>query len=42
MYVGDNKQIYITMEADGGPLALSRSCNSSGDCSLNATLLVLD
>ena len=42
MHVGDNKQLYITMEADGGPLALSSSCKSSGDCSANTTLLALD
>ena len=42
MHVGDNKQLYITMEAEGGPLALSSNCKPSGDCSVNATLLALD
>ena len=42
MHIGDNKQLYITMEADGGPLALGSGCKSPGDCSVNATLLALD
>lgn len=42
MHVGDNKQLYITLDAEGGPLALSSGCRKLGHCLVNATLLALD
>ena len=42
MRAGDNKQLYVNMTAEGGPLTLSNGCRSSGLCSQNTTFLAFD
>lgn len=37
--LGENKQIYLTLDAEGGPVALSSGCRTLGQCPVNATLL---
>ena len=42
MGAGDDKQLYVSLDAGGGPLALGNGCKTSDHCSTNAAFLALD